>query len=346
MNIMTGRGGSHARRLGSGVGHHNRWGPVAGPRHGQPQGPRGVRLPHRGFPPFTSPPGHAVHRQCQPPQAVAGMSSPPHPGPLVPWYSLESTGKSEEAAIDAVRGRWLLFDRFLLLCTKLTGGRLCLVTQDEAMRRAIQLSMQDAQESKVSPPAMVSLSKADDASSQNSMQIFVKTLSGKTVAVDVNPSDTIGDVKIKACAKAAEDEVETATVKSSVRKQLVAVKAAPVLKVEITETAIVETVKDGDDEEMKMPAMAPNPSALAEKEVISSMAGEAEDDAPVVSHGFDLHLSSDSSTVSKIMSEGSHSFSSDSKEDKSNRETSFSSDAVGNGDVADLLGSTLDKCAG
>lgn len=69
-------------------------------------------------------------------------------------------------------------------------------------------------------------------------------------------------------------------------------------------------------------------------------------DESAVSHGFHLRLPSDSSTVSKIKSEGSHSFASAAKEDGSIEETSFSSDAVGNGDVADLLGSTLDKCAG
>jgi hypothetical protein len=214
------------------------------------------------------------------------------------------------------------------------------------MRMAIKLSLQYTQEEKVPAPAN-SPAKADDSSSQNSMQIFVKTLTGKTVTVDVDPSDTIGDVKIKACNKAAEDEVETATVKSSVSKQLMSARAEPVVEEEIAETTLVETVKDGEHEcEMKMQAMAPKPSAPAEEEVMSLMADEAEGDASIVSHGFDLLSHSDSSTVSKIKSEGSHSVASAAKEDRSNRETSFSSDAVGNGDVADLLGSTLDKCAG
>lgn len=211
------------------------------------------------------------------------------------------------------------------------------------MRLAIQMSLQEAEENKLPPASSAPPAIADDASYSESMHIFFKASAGKAVAQQVGPSDAVSDLKVKACAKAAKNDAEATAASSTVGENLMAV-SPPMLKGGIAESVLGEIVMDEDKLEGR--AMVPKTPAPADKEVMSVMAYEANADAFVAPDGLVVHMPSGTSVVSIINSKQSHGSPFETKENGSSREASFSSEAAGNGDVADLLGSTLDKCAG
>ncbi|CAB9517620.1 expressed unknown protein [Seminavis robusta] len=311
MNNAKGRGGNNKRRFGPRFGpegqHHKRWGP---PAHHPPRGPP---------PPFMGPPGPSPPGPCPPPPRppphgtfppppgppppVPGCLMPPPPPP-VPGFP-PPPPPPPVAAMPPPPGPPLPW--YSLAAPRNNEAK------EGDLEKAIRLSLEEAQKKKAPPAPPAAPAVKEEPPKKKAPPAVVED--------DINSEDKSSYV---------EEQVETASVKTNTTEKSAAKAPEPDI---VVEPVLVETVKDvEEEEEIEIPATAPQPSAPMEEEVAS-----------VVSDPFEVHMPSGSSVISEIESDGSH-HSSQAKEESSS-EPSFSLDAAGNGDVADLLGSTLDACA-